>query len=508
MRVPARLAVSIALLAATIAWPLPGRAQIDEIRHGVAKIVAGPPEEKTGAGIVVRRDAEGIYVVTAAHVVSGSDKITVQFLGAEKSWDAEVRHIESDNLAQGLALLHVAGSVPAEVRALALTDVDVPVGDQVNIVGHQASTGDWSVLVGTVSSRVGRETVIQAPVEEQASGGPVVFNGNVIGLVQRSAPRGSFGYAVTSAALREYVKGFGVDLPLAVTRRIVIRGPKPLFAPYKTGDVFQECAECPEMVVVKPDPNGFTIGTPDAQAPWGRDDDEKPLGPVRFAHAYAISRFEVTRDQLLAGVQPGGGCQFWNGTDWQFDPGRSVEQPGFEQGGNHPAVCVSWEEAQKYVRWLSEQSGSSYRLPSEAEWEYAARAGTKTARYWGDPPEQACEYANVADRDARSIFPNRPFHDCSDGFVHTAPVGRFKANAFGLYDTIGNVSEWVQDCYEGEYKKAIRNGSAFETGKCEKRVLRGGSWSFPPADARAANRHRYEPGYRNDNLGFRVARTL
>ncbi len=513
MRVAPPLVAGVAIALCTRARAVPAGAQLTEIRHGVAKIVVTAPAAKTGAGIVVRRDAEAAYIVTAAHVVSGADAVTVQFLDADKPWPAEVRDVEYENVAQGLALLRVVGAVPTDVRALALTDVTVSGGEQVNVVGHQASTGDWGVLAGIVSGRKGREMVIQVPVKEQTSGGPLIFGGNVIGLVQRNDPVGDFGYAVTSRALREYVEGLGVALPAAVVRRIVVNGPKPLFAPYKTGDVFQECADCPEMVVVIPDPNGFTLGTSADQAKWGRDDDEKPLGPIRFARPYAVGRLEITRGQFLAsGVHPTAGCQVWNGTDWQLDLGSTVEQPGFEQGDDHPVVCVSWDDVQRYVRWLNERPGVSgsgpYRLPSEAEWEYAARGGTKTARYWGNAPEQACENANVADKSSASIFAGRPFHDCSDGFVYTAPAGRFKANAFGLHDTIGNAAEWVQDCYAEEYGKAIRDGSAFEKQGCEKRVIRGGSWSYPPVDARAANRHRYEPGFRNDSVGFRIARSL
>jgi formylglycine-generating enzyme required for sulfatase activity len=300
--------------------------------------------------------------------------------------------------------------------------------------------------------------------------------------------------------------------PATDTRRIVINGPKPLYAPFKTGDVFQECTECPEMVVIVPDPKGFTIGSPESEQ--GRQTDEKQLGPIRFAKPFAIGKHEVTRAQLRAsGVQPGAGCYVWNGKDWQLDPQASFERPGFDQGADHPAVCVSWNEAQSYLGWLNRQpgvAGNAYRLPSEAEWEYAARAGTTTARYWGNEPNQACEYANVGDRSLKQAIPNWPWpiHDCSDGFVYTAPVGRFKSTAFGLYDMIGNVWEWVQDCYAEQYSESIRNGSAFETQNCGQRVVRGGSWSNRPEFARVAYRNRNEPANRNSIRGFRLARTF
>lgn len=516
MRPPRRLPVLVVLVA-VLAWvgarPSPSRAQVAEVRLGVAKIVVTSPTLRTGAGVVVRRDAEEVFVVTAAHVVSEADEIAIHFRGDSQAWPAEVIDIEYENLAQGLALLRVRGPVPEQVQHLPMIDVALVGGEQVNTIGHQASTGDWGVLAGIVSGRRGREIVIQAPIKEQASGGPVMLGGSIVGLVQRTDPAGDFGYAVTARAIREYVEGLGVVLPAVESRRIVINGPKPLFAPFKNGEVFRECAACPEMVVVVPEREGFTIGTPENQAQWGRDDDEKPLGPIRFARPYAISRFEVTREQFLAsGIPPGAGCHVWNSELWLLDLDRSPDRPGFEQAGDHPVVCVRWEEVKQYLDWFNRQpvlaGAGAYRLPSEAEWEYAARAGTRTARYWGDEPGQACGWANVADRSARATFPDLPLHECSDAFAYTAPVGRFKANPFGLFDMIGNASEWVEDCYAEQYPKAIRDGSAFEMEDCPRRVIRGGSWSYGPADARSANRHRYEPDYANNNLGFRLARSL
>jgi formylglycine-generating enzyme required for sulfatase activity len=221
----------------------------------------------------------------------------------------------------------------------------------------------------------------------------------------------------------------------------------------------------------------------------------------------------VTRGQFRAsGVPADAGCHVWNGELWLLDLNRSLDQPGFEQAADHPAVCLSWNTVHRYLDWFNRQpglaGGGAYRLPSEAEWEYAARAGTATARYWGNEPGEACGWANVADRSARATFPDLPLHDCDDAFAFTAPGGSFKPNPFGLYDLIGNASEWVEDCYAETYPKGIRDGSAFEAEGCPRRVIRGGSWSYSPADARSANRHRYEPDYANNNLGFRLARTL
>jgi formylglycine-generating enzyme required for sulfatase activity len=418
--------------------------------------------------------------------------------------------------------------VPADVQPLPLAiESTFSGGESVTAIGHQASTGDWGVITGTVSSRKGREIVIQAPIEEQASGGPVFHDNRVLGLVVST--RGNFGYAITARAVQDYVEGFGVvpgkaSVPSTVTtekpaakpppetRRIVINGPKPLYAPFKTGDVFQECTNCPEMVVIVPDPNGFTIGTAESEAKWGRDSDEKPFGPIKFARPYSIGRFEITRSQFASsGIKPEP-CHFWTGKEWQLDSQRSWQAPGFEQDANHPVVCVSWNDAQGYLKWLNGQPGlaqkDAYRLPSEAEWEYAARGGTTTARYWGNEPDRACDHANVADRTVKEKFGWSKIHECSDGSVYTAPVGRYKPNGFGLYDMIGNVWEWVQDCYTEQYAESIRSGEAFETTNCGRRVLRGGSWHNDPVLARSTDRDLIGSGIRLFILGFRVARTL
>jgi formylglycine-generating enzyme required for sulfatase activity len=518
--------VKYAVLGAAVAvlWQSAGLAQVASFKPGVVKIMVLSPALKTGAGFVIARTPNVTYIVTAAHVVERADKISVQFLSPESApVSARTRHVEAGN-PQGMALLEVSGPVPADVQPLPLaSESTFSGGESVTVIGHQASTGDWGVITGTVSSRKGREIVIQAPIEEQASGGPVFHDNRVLGLVVST--RGNFGYAITARAVQDYVEGFGVlagrstvtaekpsPKPTAETRRIVINGPKPLYAPFTTGDVFQECANCPEMVVIVPDPNGFTIGTAESEAKWGRDNDEKPFGPIKFARPYAIGRFEITRGQFASsGIKPEL-CRFWTEKEWQLDSQRSWQAPGFEQDANHPVVCVSWNDAQGYLKWLNGQPGlaqkEAYRLPSEAEWEYAARGGTTTARYWGNEPDRACDYANVLDQTAKRKLGRISIHECDDGFVYTAPVGRYKPNGFGLYDMIGNVLEWVQDCYTEQYPESIRNGGAFERANCGRRALRGGSWDNGPRYARSANRSRDPPGFRYSISGFRVARTL
>ena len=189
-----------------------------------------------------------------------------------------------------------------------------------------------------------------------------------------------------------------------------------------------------------------------------------------------------------------------------FGPGLAVT--GFPQTDRDPAVCVNWADARAYVAWLSEKTGKSYRLLSESEWEYAARGGTRTSRHWGESASGQCGYANGADRTAKGRYSGWTVAECDDGHVWTAPVGTFKANGFGLHDVLGNVWEWVEDCWNDSYSGAPSDGSAWESGNCGRRVLRGGSWVNQPRNLRSAYRLRLVTGLRLSDTGFRVARTL
>jgi formylglycine-generating enzyme required for sulfatase activity len=231
------------------------------------------------------------------------------------------------------------------------------------------------------------------------------------------------------------------------------------------------------MVVI---PAGqFIMGSPPSEA--GRQADEGPQHVVNIANSFAVSKFELTFDEWDACVA-GGGCA------------TRISDSGWGRG-ERPAINVSWEDAQSYVSWLSRITGKPYRLLTEAEYEYAARAGTMTAYPWGD---------NVGPNNANC-------NGCGSKWdnAQTAPVGSFAANGFGLYDMMGNVFEWVQDCYHDSYNGAPANGSAWiNDSTCDTRVVRGSSWSYSPRYLRAANRHSDSASSRDDDLGFRVARTL
>ena len=275
------------------------------------------------------------------------------------------------------------------------------------------------------------------------------------------------------------------------------------------------CADCPEMLSI---PAGELVmgAAPGEEArenlsPEFRGRSE-PQRRVKV-QAFLAGKYEVTRAQYRAFAHATGraddGCFVWAGSQFQLDRSRSWRSTGYAQDDTHPATCISWEDATAYAAWLSRRTGGRYRLLTEAEWEYAARAGTTTARYWGDDASRSCEHANVADRATQSQVPGaREWHaaPCDDAHAYTAPVGRFRANAFGLHDTLGNVAEWTQDCWNHGYAGAPVDGAAWTAGDCSMRAVRGGSWEDAPVGVRAAYRVGSPVTIRVYTRGFRVAR--
>jgi formylglycine-generating enzyme required for sulfatase activity len=172
---------------------------------------------------------------------------------------------------------------------------------------------------------------------------------------------------------------------------------------------------------------------------------------------------------------------------------------------------VNWDDAKAFAARLSKKTGKSYRLLSESEREYVTQAGTTTRYSFGDDENKLCQYGNVADRSAKNKIKGAEawkFADCDDGYAYTAPVGQFAANPFGIHYVLGNVWDWTEDCWNDKYDGAPLDGSAWTSGDCSRRVLRGGSWDNNPQLLRAAIRFRYSTGYRINYIGFRLARTL
>ena len=293
------------------------------------------------------------------------------------------------------------------------------------------------------------------------------------------------------------------------------------------GTTFRDCDRCPEMVVI---PAGeFVMGS--SQKESGHT-DEKPQHKVTIANNFAVSKTEVTFDQWDA-CTGAGACPKANDDGY----GR----------GNYPVINVSWNDAKAYVAWLSKTAGAHYRLLSEAEFEYAMRAGTTTPWFWGEAEaswgsSKACEYANLHDEAGKDAHPMYVWshHKCNDGYPENAPTGQYKPNAFGLYDMNGNVREWVEDCHQEGYAGAPVDGSvrmldgacekkfegvcmdkfegadgsaaadsaAAHGGACEKRVVRGGAWVDGGSTARSAYRYSEAADFRNYQVGLRVARDL
>ena len=287
------------------------------------------------------------------------------------------------------------------------------------------------------------------------------------------------------------------------------------------GSIFRDCPSCPQMIVV---PAGtFIMGSPESETGrlravydedgtavrWTVIDDveleveqgqrlvivEGPQRYVTIEDAFAVGVYEVTFDEWDACARSGG-CG-----------GLIPDNGGWGRGGR-PVINVNWDDAQAYVTWLSNETREAYRLLTEADWEYVARAGTETARYWGESSSGQCRYANGADVMALEENPFWRTAPCSDGFAGPAPAGSYEPNAFGLYDVLGNVWEWTQDCWNERYAGAPVDGTAWEAGDCASRVSRGGGWGNAPERLRSASRSRDSVGERQDTGGFRVARTI
>ena len=278
---------------------------------------------------------------------------------------------------------------------------------------------------------------------------------------------------------------------------------------FTPGTSFRDCDVCPEMVVIPP--GSFTIGSPTSET--GRFDQEGPQRRVTIPGALAVGKFEVTRGEYAQFVQETaratGACNVFRDGKWQEDASKNWRDPGYAQHDTHPVACVNWDDAKAYVAWLSRNSGRNYRLLTEAEWEYTARAGTTTAYYWGDNAANNCQYANGADQTLKTANASATnVATCTDNHAYTAPVGSFQANAFGLHDMSGNVWEWTEDCWNANHNGAPSDGGARTSGECGLRVLRGGSWYFYPRGLRSAYRDGGTSVFRVNGVGFRVARTL
>ncbi|CAN2048739.1 formylglycine-generating enzyme [Candidatus Magnetomoraceae bacterium gMMP-13] len=236
----------------------------------------------------------------------------------------------------------------------------------------------------------------------------------------------------------------------------------------------------------------FKMGSPESEK--GRYSDEGPVHEVCL-DGFWMGKYEVTNAQYR---------KFKSNHNSKSYEGHSLNE------NNQPVVYVSWNDIQEFIKWLNgkNSNGDKFRLPTEAEWEYACRAGSTTSRFWGNDPDDACKYGNVADRTAKSEWSDWTIHDCVDGYTVTAPVGSFRFNKFGLYDMLGNIWEWCQDIYSSSAYSKHQRSNPIYANSGSNRVIRGGSWDDYPRYVRCANRYCRSPGYRYYYLGFRLVRTF
>ncbi len=277
------------------------------------------------------------------------------------------------------------------------------------------------------------------------------------------------------------------------------------------GTVFRDCPDCPDLVVIPP--GRFRMGAEGGE-------EGRPEGPVRdvvIRTAFAAGVTEVSQEQFAAFVvatrrEIPGGCRVWDGTEWLYPADADWTNPGYGRVpfAEEPVACVSWQDARDYAAWLATRTGKPYRLLTEAEWEYVARAGTTGTFPWPDgDPAAPCAAGNVYDAAGvrANDFPWEAF-DCDDGYGQASPVGSFAANAFGLKDVLGNLWEWTADCYVAPYPREPVDGSAVFAGDCDRRTVRGGSWITRPGRQRVSFRGRDPEDARFSFFGMRVARDL
>mgnify|MGYP001193095649 CR=1 FL=1 len=540
-----------------------GTADIAALQTGVVRITATPSggPQKVGTGFIVRLERDVVYIVTAAHVIAGDVQPTVQFFTQQDlSVQATVKHSEGGDEVTGLALLIVRGKdrLPSGLTSLTLASASRMSGnDEIILIGHPRGAGDWAILRGSIASRQGRYVIVDANIDEGNSGGPIIQNGEVVGIVGGVT---RYGRGLTSGSVREYLEGHGIssqEAPAAVakvqpTPSIPITPEKPVAAPSReiTGKDGAPMVLIPAgsfwMGATRGDVNAHQYNC--ANETWtdwktgevkpapvspenclNRYRKELPRHEVKigafYLDAYEVSnqRFKQFRDQTgyrtrAEQIGRGGGFAWestangrWyryrgelEGATWMMPDGETsiVDANRLD----HPVTVVSWDDAQAYCRWVGK------RLPTEAEWEYAARAGTSTMYWWGDGPPRDKAVENVADETYVSTLPDwrrflRVFAGYTDGYFWTAPVGSFVPNPWGLYDMLGNVSEWVSDSYREDYYAVSPHDNPRGPQEEDTKVSRGGNFSSWYLDFRAADRGTWQMHRTSatNTIGFRCA---
>ena len=281
--------------------------------------------------------------------------------------------------------------------------------------------------------------------------------------------------------------------------------------PSETIPVLRDCPDCPRMIRIQPCKYQMGSTPEETAAAHVRSDRaaaEQPRHEVQIGYPFAISRYELTVREFSVFARETGftaaGCLVLDGKIWRMEPKADWQLPGFPVTGQHPATCLSYNDFQKYLDWLSARTGKRYRFPTEAEWEYVANSSTGSTNQ--------CRRLNAADKSFHKAFPraNWPQADCDDGVSVAGPVGRYAANSLGVHDMAGNQAEFVGDCYAPIHDNAPIDGSArkVKPAICALRIVKGGSWAAEPGMVRPAVRMAMPMDVRGNGHGLRVVREL
>lgn len=389
---------------------------------------------------------------------------------------------------EGIELSRLSRLVKAKVRDLART------------IDHTQTPAVYNEVIGDVFLS-GKGAAKPRPVKKEVAKGA---DETLWRTVQTSKKASDFEFYLSKFPKGKYAAVAELKIKHLKETQVAIgiySDKKNITRSYVPGETFKDCDDCPEMVVVPP--GSFMMGSPESEKK--RETNEGPVHKVTIAKKFAVGKFEITRAQFATFVNETGydfGNHCWTLEKEKFRnrKERSYKNPGFSQDDTHPVVCVNWYDAKAYIKWLIRNTGKSYRLLTEAEWEYIARANTQTPFFWGNSLS-----TNQANYDGNHTYNG----SLGINRKKTVSVNSFGANNFGLFNVHGNIYEWVEDCWHENYEEAPSNGKAWvKGGDCTKHVLRGGSFSDVAYTLRSASRFHANKKKRVNDFGIRIAVSL
>jgi len=481
-------------------------AVLDACRENLLETAGG--KSVGGAGGLMNLDAaEGIFVLFAA----GLGQIALDRLSDD---DPNPNSVFTRTL---VPLLKTGGLSQVDLAKRVQTEVSKLAGS----IGFIQKPAYYDHILGLVTLKDGE-------FSEERESGQVAFEaaGNSIAMLRavgESYP-GTVWEKMALAKIGELESQVAVLKGDQQPRSDVCTGVRANVATVETclkpGDVFRDCADCPEMVVVSH--GEFLLGSVSYEE--GRYENEGPEVKVTVARYFAIGKYEVTVGEFTKflasqSYKPATDCVAYDPKIKGYGQTKgNYASPGFEQQQNHPVVCVNFADATQYTTWLSSHVGQTYQLPTEREWEYAARAGLQAPYFFGMQASEICAYANVADQVTSNVLnfvggyedkrKTEGFAKCTDWFEFTAPVGSFQPNAFGLHDVHGNVWEWVSDCFAGNHKELANSTDANTSADCATRTTKGGGWEDSARTNRSAIRFGVTASASWASGGFRILRRL